>query len=163
MPNPMITGREHRQQRRRRELAQRRGGADVDDRAVVGLLGVVHDPGLLTELPADLLHDHTRGAADGADGERREEERDRAADEQTDEGLRIGDVDRDDASNTVRPLSSSASTPSSPSFSPAIVSTNEANRATAAMTAEPMAKPLVTALVVLPTASRLTMMRSGSP
>ena len=35
-----------------------------------------------------------------------------------------------------------------------------ANRATAAMTAEPMAKPLVTALVVLPTASRLTMIRS---
>ena len=38
-----------------------------------------------------------------------------------------------------------------------------ANRATEAMTAEPMAKPLVTALVVLPTASRLTMIRSGSP
>ena len=38
-----------------------------------------------------------------------------------------------------------------------------ANRATAAMTAEPMAKPLVTAFVVLPTASRLTMIRSGSP
>ena len=31
------------------------------------------------------------------------------------------------------------------------------------MTAEPMAKPLVTALVVLPTASRLTMIRSASP
>ncbi len=29
------------------------------------------------------------------------------------------------------------------------------------MTAEPIAKPLVTALVVLPTASRLTMMRCG--
>ena len=40
---------------------------------------------------------------------------------------------------------------------------NDANSATAAMTAEPMAKPLVTALVVFPTASRLTMMRSGSP
>ena len=35
-----------------------------------------------------------------------------------------------------------------------------ANRATAAITADPMAKPLVTALVVLPTASRLTMIRS---
>ena len=43
------------------------------------------------------------------------------------------------------------------------VSMKLANRATAAMTAEPMAKPFVTALVVLPTASRLTMMRSGSP
>ena len=47
--------------------------------------------------------------------------------------------------------------------SPPIVSMNEANSATEAMTAEPMAKPLVTALVVLPTASRLTMIRSGSP
>ena len=49
-----------------------------------------------------------------------------------------------------------------PSSLPA-VSMKLANRATAAMTAEPMAKPLVTAFVVLPTASRLTMMRSGSP
>ena len=45
----------------------------------------------------------------------------------------------------------------------AIVSMNEANSATAAMTAEPMATPLVMALVVLPTASRLTMIRSASP
>ena len=44
-----------------------------------------------------------------------------------------------------------------------IVSMNEANRATAAITAEPMATPLVIALVVLPTASRLTMIRSASP
>jgi hypothetical protein len=44
-----------------------------------------------------------------------------------------------------------------------IVSMNDANRATAAITADPMAKPLVTALVVLPTASRLTMIRRGSP
>ena len=44
-----------------------------------------------------------------------------------------------------------------------IVSMNEANRATAAMTAELMAKPLVTALVVFPTASRLTMIRAASP
>ena len=40
---------------------------------------------------------------------------------------------------------------------------NEANSATEAMTAEPMATPLVMALVVLPTASRLTMTRSASP
>ena len=44
-----------------------------------------------------------------------------------------------------------------------MVSMNEENRATAAMTAEPMATPLVIALVVLPTASRLTMTRSASP
>jgi acyl-coenzyme A synthetase/AMP-(fatty) acid ligase len=52
---------------------------------------------------------------------------------------------------------------SSISSSAPIVSMKLANRATAAMTAEPMAKPLVTALVVLPTASRLTMIRSASP
>ncbi|CAB4567410.1 unannotated protein [freshwater metagenome] len=44
-----------------------------------------------------------------------------------------------------------------------IVSAYEANNATAAITAEPIAKPLVTAFVVLPTASRPTMIRSGSP
>ena len=44
-----------------------------------------------------------------------------------------------------------------------IVSTNEPNSDTDAMTAEPMATPLVMALVVLPTASRLTMTRSASP
>ena len=44
-----------------------------------------------------------------------------------------------------------------------IVSMKLANRATAAMTAEPMAKPFVTALVVFPTASRPTMIFSGSP
>src|SRR5580700_6649759 len=44
-----------------------------------------------------------------------------------------------------------------------IVSTKEPNSDTEAMTAEPMATPLVMALVVLPTASRLTMTRSASP
>ena len=49
-----------------------------------------------------------------------------------------------------------------PSSAP-MVSMYEAKSATAAMTAEPMANPLVTALVVLPTASRLTMIRWASP
>ena len=44
-----------------------------------------------------------------------------------------------------------------------IVSMKDAKSATEAMTAEPMATPLVMALVVLPTASRLTMTRSASP
>src|SRR5688500_17025663 len=60
--------------------------------------------------------------------------------------------------------SRNSSVPTLPiSSSEPIVSMKLANRATAAMTADPMAKPLVTALVVLPTASRLTMMRSASP
>ena len=54
-----------------------------------------------------------------------------------------------------RSLNSSAELP--------IVSMKLANRATAAITAEPIAKPLVTALVVLPTASRLTMTVWASP
>ena len=40
---------------------------------------------------------------------------------------------------------------------------NDAKIATAAMTAEPIATPLVIALVVLPTASRLTSTAWGSP
>ena len=44
-----------------------------------------------------------------------------------------------------------------------MVSMYDENNATAAMTAEPIANPFVTALVVLPTASRLTMMRAASP
>ena len=49
-----------------------------------------------------------------------------------------------------------------PSSAPA-VSMNDANNATAAITAEPIAKPFVTAFVVLPTASRATMIFCGSP
>ena len=60
-------------------------------------------------------------------------------------------------------MSFSASTVSADSTSVPEISMKLANSATAAMTAEPMAKPLVTALVVLPTASRLTMTRSASP
>ena len=56
-----------------------------------------------------------------------------------------------------------ASTVSRGTISSTAVSMKLAKMATEAMTAEPMAKPLVTALVVLPTASRLTMIRSGSP
>ena len=55
------------------------------------------------------------------------------------------------------------STLTAPRSSSTAVSMKLAKIATEAITAEPMAKPLVTALVVLPTASRLTMIRSGSP
>ena len=85
---------EHGEQRRRGELAQRRRGADVDDRAVVGLLLAAHDLAV-GELVADLLHHDAGRAADGADGERREQERHGAADQQADEDLRLGDVDRE--------------------------------------------------------------------
>src|SRR3954470_1305260 len=44
-----------------------------------------------------------------------------------------------------------------------IVSMYDENNATAAMTAEPIANPFVTAFVVLPTASSITMIRCGSP
>ena len=44
-----------------------------------------------------------------------------------------------------------------------MVSMYDENSATAAMTAEPIANPFVTALVVLPTASSITMIRCGSP
>ena len=51
---------QHGQQGRRGQLPQRGGGADVDDPPVVGLLGVVHDPGVLPELAAHLLDHRAR-------------------------------------------------------------------------------------------------------
>ena len=57
----------------RGQLAQRGGGADVDDGAVLRALRAGHDPAV-GELPADLLDHHAGGAVDGADGEGREEE-----------------------------------------------------------------------------------------
>ena len=66
-------------------------------------------------------------------------------------------------SNTPRLVAWALSTISRGRISSTAVSMKLAKIATEAITAEPMAKPLVTALVVLPTASRLTMIRSGSP
>ena len=59
-------------------------------------------------------------------------------------------------------LNSAAPLPGMFSLDP-MVSIKDPKSETAAMTAEPMATPLVTALVVFPTASRLTMTRSASP
>ena len=83
---------EHGEERRGGELTQRRRGADVDDRAVVGLLLALHDLAV-GELAADLLHHDTGGATHGADGQGGEEERHGATDQQTDEDLRVGHVD----------------------------------------------------------------------
>ena len=81
------------QQGRRGQLALGRRRADADDPPVLGLLGVVHDARVLAELAAHLEHDGAGRAADGPDGQRREEEGDRPADEQADEGRRVGHVD----------------------------------------------------------------------
>ena len=84
---------QHRQQGRGGELTECSTGADVDDRAVVGLLGVVHDAGLLPELATDLLHHDACGAAHGEDRQSGEQEHDRAADQARGEHLRVGHVD----------------------------------------------------------------------
>ena len=62
--------------------------------AVVGLLGPVHDPGLLAELLAHLLDDLAAGAADSLDRERREQVDHDAADQEPDQNRRIGDRER---------------------------------------------------------------------
>ena len=62
--------------------------------AVVGLLGALHDPGLLPELAAHLLDDRAAGAADGLDREGDEQVDHHAADQQADEHGRV--VDRGD-------------------------------------------------------------------
>ena len=79
-----------RQQTRADQFLLRGAGADVDDAAVVGLLLPGQDF-LVAELPAALVDDQVRGAADGADRHRAEQERHGAADQHADEDERLGD------------------------------------------------------------------------
>ena len=69
--------REEGQDARRRQLAQRVARADVDDLAVLGTAGALHDPGDLLELATHLEHDRAGGAADGVDRQAGEQEHDR--------------------------------------------------------------------------------------
>ena len=73
-----------REQGRADQLALRRGGADIDDAAIVRLLGAGPDF-LVPELDAAFLDDQERGAADGTNQHRAEEERNHAADQGADE------------------------------------------------------------------------------
>ena len=82
----------------RDHLAQRGAGRDVDDAGVVRALGVVHDPGHLPELAADLDDDRLGRRADRADGERAEEVDEHRADERRDEDVDVGQVDRVESS-----------------------------------------------------------------
>ena len=75
-------------------LAQGGLRRDVDDPGVVRALGVVHDPGHLPELAADLDDDRLGRRADGPDGERAEEVDEHRADEGRDEDVDVGEVDR---------------------------------------------------------------------
>ena len=84
-PKPTAIGVEGGQQTGRGELAQRVPGADVDDAAVLGLLGAVHDPGVLAELATHLEDDGAGGAGHGVDRQAREEEHHGGTEEQADE------------------------------------------------------------------------------
>ena len=129
----------------------------LDDPAVLGLLGAVHDPGVLAELASHLLDDRAGGAADGADG--RPEKR-KAIEPPISTPMNVVGL----ATLIWVAASWNRAEPVACRFSwLPIVSTNEAKRATVASTAEAIATPLVIALVVLPTASRLTITRSASP
>src|SRR5258705_1516707 len=79
---------------RRDHLAQSGPGRDVDDPGVVRALGVIHDPGHLPELPADLDDDRLGRRADRADRERAEEVDEHRADQGGDEDADVGEVDR---------------------------------------------------------------------
>ena len=79
-----------RDQRRREHRLDRRARDDADRAAVVGLLGVVHDPRVLAELAAHLLHDLAADPADRLHGERREQERHQAAEEETGDHPGVG-------------------------------------------------------------------------
>ena len=138
---------EHREQARRHQLAERGPRADVDDPRVVGLLGVVHDPGVVAELVAHLHHDLHRRAAHRADRERGEQERDRAAEQQADED--VGLVDVGSRGSRSRPALRASS--------------NEPNSDVAAMTAVAIAMPFVIAFVEFPTASSPPRISAGRP
>jgi hypothetical protein len=116
-------------------------GADVDDAAVVGLLRAGPDL-LVAELHAALLDDQERGAADGADEHGAEQERHRAADQHADEHLRLGDRQLGPPRAKYADESSARSSPRCPTQT----AMKLANSDTAAMTAEPMAMPLVIGL-----------------
>ena len=87
MPRPKPDGdRRHRgQQAGGGQLAQRVLGADVDDAAVLGLLGVVHDPGVLAELAAHLEDDGAGRPGHGVDGEAGEHEHHCGTEDQADQ------------------------------------------------------------------------------
>jgi hypothetical protein len=142
---------EHGQQARRGQLTQRVAGADVDDLAVLGLLGALHDPGVVAELAAHLVDDRARGPGHGVDGQAGEQEHDRGADEQADEVARVGGTPRYWPSWARFPSASAGLTGLEGGGGDRLG--YEPNRAVAARTAVAIAMPLVMALVVLPTAS----------
>ena len=115
--------------------------------AVVRLLGVVHDPRVVAELVPHLDHDLRRGPPDRADRERREQERDRAAEQQPDQHVRVVDPDRRRRSKPA----------------PRSASSNEPNSDVAAMTAVAIARPFVMAFVEFPIASRPPRISAGRP
>src|SRR3990172_3119189 len=82
-----------RQKTRGHHLAECRPRRDVDDPGVVRSLAVVHDPGVVAELVADLDDDSLRGPADGPDGERAEEVDEHRGQEGRDEDVDVGQVD----------------------------------------------------------------------
>ena len=86
--------RDDRDETRGDHLAQRGLGRDVDDAGVVRALGVVHDPGHLAELAADLDDDRLGRRADRADRERAEEVDEHRREQRRDEDVDVGQVDR---------------------------------------------------------------------
>ena len=71
-------------------LAQGGPGRDVDDAGVVRALAVIHDPGHLAELAADLDDDRLRRRAHRADGERAEEVHEHRREQRRDEHVDVG-------------------------------------------------------------------------
>ena len=74
------------------ELTQRCCCTNVNNWAVVRLLSAGHDA-TVCKLVTYFLYNHTCGAANGANGKCREEECNRATDEETNESLHVGNVD----------------------------------------------------------------------
>ena len=79
----------HRQERRNDHLAQSRLRHDIDAGAVIGFVFATQNARLRGQLPAHFTHDGAGGFADRVHAERRENERQQAANKETDDDLRF--------------------------------------------------------------------------
>ena len=92
---PTMIGKAIGNERRQEHLLDRRVRDDVDGAAVVRPAGALEDAGDLPELAAHLVHDQAADAPDRLHGERGEQERHQAADEEARD--HPGVVEREDA------------------------------------------------------------------
>ena len=87
-------GGENRQERRNDHFLDRRLGQNVHGARVIRTVGSGHDARLFLELAANFLDDRTGGAADGCHGDAAEQVGNEAAEDESGDYVRVGEVKR---------------------------------------------------------------------